>query len=261
MAATPEYEVYAVRYATRDALSSEHFYGHDPHDSPMPMDYFVWAAVSSEQTVIIDTGFTAEVAAARGRNHLRCPTEGLKALGIDCFHVPHVILTHLHYDHVGNLEKFPAATFIVQTDEMAFWTGRYASKEHFHTLIEPVDILALVRENFAGRVRFVSGSEEIVPGISVHKTGGHAAGLQVVQVETASGSVVLASDASHFYANIEEEKPYSVVANLPQMYDAFKVVHSLATSPAHIVPGHDPLVMERFPSAQNGQDNFVVKIA
>src|SRR5215208_6193648 len=91
----------------------------DQHDIPMPMDYFVWAAVSSDHTVVVDTGFSAEVAARRGREHLRRPADGLEALGIDCTRVPHVVLTHLHYDHIGNLEDFPAAPFVVQEEEMA----------------------------------------------------------------------------------------------------------------------------------------------
>jgi glyoxylase-like metal-dependent hydrolase (beta-lactamase superfamily II) len=139
----------------------------------MPMDYFVWAAVSSEHTVVIDTGFTSEVAAQRGREHLRRPAEDLKALGIDCARVPYVILTHLHYDHVDNLEDFPAATFVVQEEEMAFWTSRNAAKEQFRTLIEANDVLYLVRENLRGRLRFVAGTQEIVPGIEVYRAGGH----------------------------------------------------------------------------------------
>jgi glyoxylase-like metal-dependent hydrolase (beta-lactamase superfamily II) len=258
---TSAYNVYAVKYATRDARSGEHFHGHDLHDVPMPMDYFVWAAVSAEHTVVVDAGFTAEVAARRGRKHLRCPTEGLEALGIDCARVPYVILTHLHYDHVGNLEKFPEATYVVQEAEMAFWTGRYAGRDHFRTLVEVDDIAYLVRENFEGRLRFVAGSEEIVPGIEVHRTGGHSAGLQVVRVKTARGWVVLASDATHFYANIEQDRPYSIVSDLPRMYGAFDLVHGLADSSAHMVPGHDPLVMERFPAAGKKLEGVAVRIA
>src|SRR3712207_2020692 len=190
----PLFEVYAVRYATREARSGEHFYGQDPHDVPMPMDYFVWVAVSDEHTVVVDAGFNAEVAARRGREHLRCPTEGLGELGVDCGRVPLVILTHLHYDHVGNLEKFPAAAFVVQDAEMGFWTGRYAGRPHFRGMVEPEDVLHLVRENFAGRLRFVAGSEEVVPGIEVRRVGGHSRGLQVVRVRTGRGGVVLASD-------------------------------------------------------------------
>jgi glyoxylase-like metal-dependent hydrolase (beta-lactamase superfamily II) len=257
------FEVYAVKYATRDARSVDHFYGHgfDIHDRAMPMDYFVWAAVSEQHVVVMDAGFNAEVAAQRGRTHLRCPTEGLKELGIDCATVPYVIVTHLHYDHVGNLEKFPAATFVVQDEEMAFWTGRYASRAHFRTLVEVDDVIHLVRENFAGRVCFVDGSREIVPGITVHRVGGHAAGLQIVRVRTKKGNVVLASDATHFYANIEEDRPFSVVTDLRQMYGAFDLVRSLADSPEHIIPGHDPQVMQRFPPARDGLEDIAVRIA
>jgi glyoxylase-like metal-dependent hydrolase (beta-lactamase superfamily II) len=258
------FEVYAVRYATREARSGEHFYGGpgpDPHDASMAMDYFVWAIVSDEHTVVVDTGFTAEVAAKRGREHLRCPTEGLKEAGIDCARVPHVILTHLHYDHVGNLEKFPAATFILQEEEMAFWTGRYAGREHFRNTVEAEDVVYLVRKNFEGQLRFVDGAEEVVRGIEVYRAGGHSAGLQIVRVETARGSVVLASDATHFYANMEQDRPFSIVTDLARMYGAFDLVRSLADSPAHIVPGHDPLVMERFPAAREGLEGVAVRIA
>src|SRR5262249_49383911 len=78
----PEYELYAIRYAERDARRSDHFIGGDPHDGPMPMDYFVWAAIGPERSFVIDTGFTAEVAAARGRRHLRCPAESLSLVGL-----------------------------------------------------------------------------------------------------------------------------------------------------------------------------------
>ena len=258
---TVNFEVYALKYATRDAQGSEHFYGHDIHDYPMPMDYFVWAVVSDEYRIVVDAGFTAEVAARRGREHLRCPAEGLQQLGIHCARVSCVILTHLHYDHVGNLEKFPAATFVIQDEEMAFWTGRYAGREHFRNIVEVQDIVHLVRENFNGRVHFVDGSKEVVPGITVHPVGGHAAGLQVVQVHTAKGNVVLASDASHFYANIEEDRPFSVITDLRQMYEAFDVVRALADSPEHIVPGHDPEVMKRYPPASPELEGIAVRIA
>jgi len=127
--------------------------------------------------------------------------------------------------------------------------GRYAGKAAIRAIIEPDDVLALVRHNFGGRIRFVDGSAEIVPGITVHHVGGHAAGLQVVAVDTARGQVVLASDATHYYANIEEDRPFRIVSNLPQMYDAFETVRTLAGSPDHIIPGHDPLVLARYPAA------------
>lgn len=245
---SPEYAVYAVKYATRDARRGEHFLGGDPHDGPMPMDYYVWAAVAPEATVVIDAGFTAEVAARRGRTYLRSPVEGLAQLGIDAAAVRHLILTHLHYDHCGNLPAFPAATFIVQESELAFWTGRHAGRAHFRATVEPDDIAYLVRANFDRRVRFAPSEAEVVPGITVHHVGGHAKGLQVVRVTTAAGPVLLASDASHYYENIETDRPFSLVTDLPAMYDAFDRVNQLAGAPDRVVPGHDPRVLERYPA-------------
>ena len=184
----------------------------------------------------------------------------MRLLGIASESIRHVILTHFHNDHIGNVADFPNASFVVQDREMAFWTGRYASKGAFLWVVEPEDILELVRQNFAGRVRFVDGAAEIVPGISVHHVGGHAAGLQIVCVETARGRVVLASDAAHYYANIEEDRPFRIVSDLPQMYDAFETIHTLADSPEHVIPGHDPLVLTRYPAVP-GLEGIAVRLA
>lgn len=254
------FEVYALRYATREATSSGNFHGGDPHDYPMPMDYFVWVLISSETTAVVDTGFTAEVAEKRSRTYLRSPSEALASLGVDPATVPLVILTHLHYDHVGGLEGFPAATFVLQDEEMSFWTGRYASRGQFAHHVEVEDVVRLVRENFRGRLRFVRGSQEILPGILVHHVGGHSAGLQVVEAATSRGKVILASDACHYYANIEEDRPFSIVTNLGDMYGAFDLVNELAGRDGITVPGHDPLVMTRFEDVL-GLEGIAVRIA
>ena len=124
--AEPEYELFAIRYATREARRSDHFIGGDPHDGPMPMDYFVWVARGGGRTFVIDTGFTAEVAQKRKRTFLPRPDRGAgPALGIDADTVEDVILTHLHYDHVGNFDRFPKARFHLQERELAYATGRY----------------------------------------------------------------------------------------------------------------------------------------
>ena len=134
------FAVFAVKYAERQARRPEHFHGGDPHDVPMPMDYFVWAAVAPEHTVVVDTGFTAEVGARRRRTHLRCPTEGLQMIGVNADRVSHVVLTHFHYDHIGNLDKFPQARFVVQDAEMAFWTGRYLSRATVRAALQRLEL-------------------------------------------------------------------------------------------------------------------------
>ncbi len=249
--APPVYRIYAVRYAHRKTTSSEVFY-QDLHQAPMTMDYFVWALTSGTQTVVVDLGFTEAVGTRRGRQFLRCPSRGLAEIGIDCGRVEHVILSHFHYDHVGNHALFPRATFYVQDTEMGFYTGRHASRPAFRHSVEVEDVCALVRLNYEGRVRFVDGEAEILPGISVEKVGGHTAGMQIVSVATARGRAVVASDASHYYRNLDERIPFNTLHDLPGVYGAFDRVRARASAPELIVPGHDPLVLERLRPVADG---------
>ena len=245
------YRIHAVRYAHRKCTSSEAFYG-DYHASPMTMDYFVWALTNGAHTVVVDLGFTEAVGTRRGRQFLRCPSEGLAEIGVDCGRVEHVVLSHFHYDHVGNYALFPNATFYVQDAEMAFYTGRHAALPSFRHSIEVDDVCALVRLNYERRLIFVDGAREIIPGISVHKVGGHTAGMQIVTVDHAKGRAVVASDASHYYRNFEKRIPFNTLHDLPGMYRAFEVIRELATSEDLVLPGHDPLVLERLKRVGDG---------
>jgi glyoxylase-like metal-dependent hydrolase (beta-lactamase superfamily II) len=241
------YEVYAIKYAHHARRASENFIGGDPHDGPMPLDYFVWLVRGDGREIVVDTGFSAAVAAKRGREHLRCPAAGLALLGVDCAAVQDVVITHLHYDHVGNFELFPAATLHLQDLEMRYATGRHMRDPAFGGAYDVEDVVGMVRRAYAGRVRFHEGDAEIFRGVSLHLIGGHTLGLQVVRVRTRRGWLVLASDASHFYANMEQRRPFPIVWSVDDMVDGYRRLRELAESPAHIIPGHDPLVLERYP--------------
>jgi glyoxylase-like metal-dependent hydrolase (beta-lactamase superfamily II) len=245
------YRIYAVRYAHRTCTTSECFYG-DYRAAPMAMDYFVWALTNGSETVVVDLGFTEPVGTRRGRQFLRCPSKGLAEIGVEAAAVKHVILSHMHYDHVGNYDLFPNATFYLQDSEMAFYTGRHASLGAFRHSVEVDDVCALVRLNYERRLSFVDGSREIVPGVAVHHVGGHTAGMQIVTVAHARGQAVVASDASHYYRNVEERIPFNTLQDLPRMYGAFDRIRALAASPDLILPGHDPLVLERLTKVGDG---------
>ena len=254
------YQLYAVRYATHARRSSENFLGGDPHDTVMPLDFYVWVAKSPERCFVIDTGFGADEAARRERERLRCPTEGLQALDIDAAEIEDVILTHLHYDHAGCLDKFPKARFHLQDTEMAFATGRHMCHLPMDRAYSVEDAVAMVRHVYAGRVSFHEGVTELAPGLSVHHVGGHTMGLQVVRVHTDRGWVVVASDASHFYANMDEVRPFPIIYNLADMIDAYATVRRLADSADHVVPGHDPLVMARYPPPAAELEGIAVRL-
>ncbi len=239
---------YALRYAFRtDSRKGEHFHGYGPdcHDD-WPIDYFTWVVVRDGVPYVFDTGFTAQEAERRGaRTHLGSPIEMLATLGFEPHDVPVVVLSHLHYDHTGHLAEYPDARIVVQAAELEFWESPLSRRGAYAHLRPDADLRALRDLHERGRVQAIEGDLEIVPGLSVHFVGGHTAGTQVVRAETPDGVVVLASDASHFYANLEDDRPYGTVHHLERMYLAFDTLRALAGDEGVVVPGHDPRVVER----------------
>ena len=254
------YEVYAIKYAHHERLASANFIGGDPHDAPMPLDYFVWAIVGGDNTFVVDTGFDPAMGKQRQREMLQPPAEGLKAIGLEAETVEDVIVTHMHYDHAGNHALFPRARYHIQDREMAYCTGRCMCHDALRHAFEPEDVAVMVRRVFEGRVAFHDGSSELAPGVSVHLVGGHTNGLQVVRVRTRRGWVVLASDATHLYANIEQARPFPIVYNVGDMLEGYATIRRLADSPDHVIPGHDPDVLNRYPAPNEALKGWVARL-
>jgi glyoxylase-like metal-dependent hydrolase (beta-lactamase superfamily II) len=254
------HEVYAVRYAHHDRQSPENFLFGDAHDILQPLAYFVWAIVGPHGTFVVDTGFDGAMAQKRGRTIVKPVRDGLSTLGVHPDSIEHVIVTHLHYDHCGNHDLFPRAQYHLQDDEMAYATGRCMCHPVIRIPFEADDVVAMVRKVFEGRVRFHDGAWEIAPGITAHKIGGHSKGLQCVRVKTRRGNVVLAADASHLYAHINEGRVFPITYNVADVLEGYETIKRLADSPDHIIPGHDPEVARRYPAVRSGMEGMVVRL-
>ena len=255
------YEIHAVRYAhNAHATTRENFLGGDPHETPMPLDYFVWAIRGNGRTVILDTGFDEAMGAKRKRQVLRSPGEGLKCIGIEPDRIEDVVVSHMHYDHCGNYGLFPRARYHLQDTEMAYCTGRCMCHPTLRVPFELDDVVAMVGKVFEGRVTFHDGDREIAPGLSVHKLGGHSKGLQVLRVWTRRGWMVLASDASHFYANMETGRPFHLLHSVEDTLEGYRRCYALASERAGVIPGHDPKVLELYPPSAPGLEGIAVRL-
>jgi glyoxylase-like metal-dependent hydrolase (beta-lactamase superfamily II) len=263
LAATETYRIFAVKYGTRDAKRVDHFLdkeGVENPDGPMPMDYFVWVAQSPSRTVVVDTGFNQGSGTRRSRTFLRNPADGLKLLDVDAAQIEDVIVTHMHYDHAGTVGDFAKARLHLQEEELGWVTSSEMFERGARGSFEADDVVNIVRGLYDGRVVLHNGDWEVAPGISVHHLGGHTPGIQVVRVNTDRGWVVLASDATHYYENMETNKPFATTHDAAKVIAGFKKLHELADSPQHIVPGHDPLVMQRYPAASSKLDGIAVQL-
>jgi glyoxylase-like metal-dependent hydrolase (beta-lactamase superfamily II) len=243
----PQYEVFAVKFATMPRTRNHNFMYLEDHDGPMPLDFFVWVIRSGQKTYLVDTGFGERGASSRKRKLDCCPIKALEALGTHPQDISDVILTHLHWDHAGNLDKLPNATFHIQDKEVDYATGRCMCEPYLRRAYAVDDVCDLVRRVYEDRVKFHDGDWSLAPGIEVVWVGGHTKGLQAVRVHTSRGWIVLASDAAHYYANVEERHPFPIAINVADMLAGHQRLLSLAESQDHFVPGHDPLVLERYP--------------
>lgn len=251
------WEVYALKYAERLERTRSESFVFDPADdhlSPHPMDYFVWVLRNGSETIVVDTGYDAGEGARRGRPILADPVEVLRDFGVEADTVKTVIVTHLHYDHAGTLDRFPHAKFHLQAAEMAYATGPCMCHDALQMPFTVAHVCEMVRHVYSGRVVFYDGDAEVAPGVEVAAIGGHSRGLQAVRVKTTAGWLVLASDASHYYENFLTHTLFPIVVDAEDMLAGFGRLETLATERSLIVPGHDPLVRQIFPHVAGPRD-------
>lgn len=240
-----------VKYGTRQGHKSEVYlnwgiYGRP--DEPIGMDYFVWLIETPQQTIVVDTGFSNAGGANRSRTFLAHPVDAIRAMGVDPGAGPEVLVTHAHYDHIGNLDAFPNSRVTIAADEYAFWTSGMERRDQFAHSVETAELDQLRLVHDEGRLRTFDDEIDIAEGVRMRKVGGHTPGQSIVLVDTSDGTVALASDAVHYYEEYEDDVPFAFVADLPAMYAGFDLLHQLERDGEvqHVVSGHDPDTLNRF---------------
>lgn len=260
------YEVLAVRYAERETTLGEAYYrwsSYGEADGPLTMSYYFWLLRDRREPaaapIVVDTGFEPARGTRMGRTCLCEPADALRRLGVDPAAVRRVIVSHLHYDHIGNLGLFGAARFSVAARELAFWgADPVAARPQFALHTDPDGVAFIAAAADAGRVDALRGRAEIAPGITALDVGGHSPGQLVLEIAGERGPVLLAGDAVHYFDELRDGRPFGLFSDLAEMYRAYDLIGERVAAGATLVPGHDPLVMDRF-APLNG-DGLAVRI-
>jgi glyoxylase-like metal-dependent hydrolase (beta-lactamase superfamily II) len=263
-----KYDVLAIRYAsgrsnTRNFYQSYESYGRQ--DRSMGMDYFFWMAVSSDRIILIDTGFDPVVAPRRSMaTELRVflnAKEALARFGLKPSQVSDVIVTHFHYDHIGNLGTFGDSRIVVSSRELDFWTGPYGQHPAVSAGMEFDEVVAIQRAQADGRVHASRDYESGIPGIRLIDLSGHTPGQIGVGILTDAGETILASDAAHYYEEYEDAIPGRTFVDLEGMLVGFSKLREFSDKPGSlVVPGHDPSVMDRFSAPSNDLEGIAVRL-
>ena len=243
------YQIYSLCYGhLAQRRVHDNFMRRDMHDGPMPLDFNVWIVRNEHRTVLVDTGFSQRAADERRWQLLFDPVEAIGKLGIAPESVQDVFVTHLHFDHAGNIDRFPQARLHVQDAEVNFATGRCMCEPNLRAPFDVEDMVALVRRLYGGRVCFHDGDASPLPGITVHSVPGHTPGTQAVRVMTPRGPVLLASDSTHYFANVLRRSPFSSTVDAIATLRSYSRLMELAGTVDRLIPGHDPRIRALYPS-------------
>jgi len=168
--------------------------------------------VRGEKTMIIDAGIggkmspkNVDIYAIQRERHL---DHSLEAAGLRREDIHVVLATHLHFDHAGGctsrlesgeiVPAFPRARYIIRTAE---WEDATHTHERNRASYIPEDFIPLLE---AGVVDFRPEDGEVMPGVRVVRSGGHATNHQVVFIESGGRTAVFPADIVPTAAHIDD---------------------------------------------------------
>ena len=243
------YSILALKYAGPLTSSVAKVLLDTDWDKRIERNCYIWVVQGEGKTVVIDCGVRPARAEQRNLRGYVSPAEVLRRIGIDAACVEHLVITHIHRDHVGGLELFPRAKVYVQRKEFDFWTmDPIAMRPSFARESDPVAVQTLGALRGSERLILVDGDREILPGIKLLLTPGHTPALQSVAVATAKGLAVLTSDCAHIHRTFEMDMPSSMICDLPEwMRSLAKLRELVSGNLAMLFPGHDVAMRLNYP--------------
>jgi glyoxylase-like metal-dependent hydrolase (beta-lactamase superfamily II) len=245
------YSIQAIRYATSPGVPISDLVVGGPKDK-IDIAMVVWLIRGGGHTILFDSGFHRQTFTKEFpmQDYLR-PDEAVKTAGVQPADVTDIVISHAHWDHMGGLDLFPKAQVWIQKEEYRYYTMDAWQPGGDHGGIDPEDVKELVQLDSEGRVHLVDGDNvEIFPGIRAYTGSRHTYASQYLRVD-GNPPYVLASDNVYLYLNLSTHLASDTFsdADHPANIAQQSRMIQLAGSPDRVVPGHDILQFQKFPTA------------
>ncbi len=250
----PTYEILVIRYATIPDFPVAGLVAGAEPTRKLDIAMMIWLVRGNGRNILVDSGFYHDRFFKDWHvTDFTKPSDTLQRVGLKPEDITDVIITHMHWDHADGLDLFPNARIWIQKDELQYYAGEAWQAKNTHGGIDEDDVLTLVKLNMQGDVGLVNGdAQEIIPGVICYTGGKHTYQSQYVGVQTAEGTVVLASDNMYLYENLERHAPIAATLDSASNLRAQDRMKQIAARPGLVVPGHDPAVFTKFPNPVPG---------
>ena len=249
----PVWQVYAIRYASIPRFPVRYLVTGADTTRTLDIAMMFWLLEGPDRRrVLVDAGFYRQkfLDEWKPADFVR-PSEAVQRFGLPPDSITDVIVSHVHWDHLGGADLFPNARVWIQAEEYAYHVGDAGMP--LHEAIDTLDSQMLFKLNQAKRVKLVQGdAQAIMPGIVAYTGGKHTYASQYVGVQTAKGTVVIASDNCYLYENLEKHASIAQTLDPVSNLAAQDRMRKLASSARLIVPGHDPGVFTKFKRVRDG---------
>ena len=255
----PTYRIYPLRNGVCKIAGHHAFYGGDETET---YDYalYIWLILGGDKPILVDAGLTNVAEMNRGAAHVlrepitQEPHESsraqLRKFGLDPEDIGHILITHMHFDHVDDLPLYTNAKVYVGKKEWEGATGKSPSWGH-----GPMMHNFLNDPQCRRRLELVE-DEKVLPGIESFWIGGHTPGSMAYRIHTAHGWAVLTGDTISLLANFERNTPPGVYSNLEECRAAIEKVRAKADV---VLASHDPVALEIWPPTPSNTLKYTIR--